>query len=367
MSRDRYVLWEDFFGKKGVYYYGDKSIDRFLTGVWKTHLDSLRTRAAELKKELPPQYPYLQTIADLPKPKEQHVWLRGNMDSPGEAAPPHFLAILSPGAPARFSPGRERLDLAEAIVAPANPLTSRVIVNRIWQQHFGQGIVRTPSNFGKQGDTPSHPELLDYLASRFMAEGWSLKKLHREMMLTSVYSLSTSNNEAGYAADPENRLLWRANRRRLDVESIRDSLLFVAGNLDLKAGGPASAFGPDNRRRTVYGFISRRRLDPVLALFDFPNPVVTSEQRLPTLVPLQKLFFMNSDFVMEQSKALARKLQESSGNDNARVVAAYRLLFQREPTDGERQLALEFLRDSQNSWPQYAQVLLSSNEFSYLN
>ncbi len=367
LPRDKYVLWEEFFGEKGVYRYGDKSIDRFLTGVWKSHLDSLRTQQAELKRELPPHYPYLQTIADLKTPKEQHIWLRGNKDSPGDPAPPHFLAILSQGPPTRFSPGRERLDLAEAIVDPKNPLTSRVIVNRIWQRHFGQGIVRTPSNFGKQGDTPSHPELLDYLAARFMAEGWSLKKLHREMMLTSTYALSTQNDETAYAADPENRLLWHANRRRLDVESIRDSLLFVAGNLDLKAGGPATAFGPDNHRRTVYGFVSRRRLDPVLALFDFPNPVVTSEQRLPTLVPLQKLFFMNSDFVMEQSKALAKILQGSEGDDNARIAGAYRLIFQREPTAGERKLALEFLHDSPKAWPQYTQVLLSSNEFSYLN
>ncbi len=367
MARDKYVLWEDFFGEKGVYHYGDGTIDRFLSGVWKNHLDSLHTRQAELKKQLPPHYAYLQTITDKKTLVEQHVWLRGNKDSPGEPAPPHFLSILSQGPPAHFSHGSGRLELAEAIVDPQNPLTSRVIVNRLWQQHFGQRIVRTPSNFGKQGDTPSHPELLDYLATRFMAEGWSLKKLHREMMLTAAYSLSTANDETNYAADPENRLLWRGNRRRLDIESIRDSLLFVAGDLDLKAGGPATAFGPENHRRTVYGFVSRRRLDPVLALFDFPNPVATSEQRLPTLVPLQKLFFMNSDFVMEQSKALARKLQESTGDDNARIAGAYRLLFQRDPTPAERKLALDFLHDSQNAWPQYTQVLLSSNEFSYLN
>ena len=178
MARDKYVLWEEFSAKRVIYHYGDKSIDRFLSGVWKGHLDSLRTQLAELKKELPPHYPYLQTIADKKKPADQHIWLRGNKDSPGDPAPPHFLAILSQGPPARFAPGRERLDLAEAIVDPKNPLTARVIVNRIWQQHFGQGIVRTPSNFGKQGDTPSHPELLDYLATRFIAEGWSLKKLH---------------------------------------------------------------------------------------------------------------------------------------------------------------------------------------------
>ena len=367
MARDKYVLWEDFFGEKGVFHYGDGQIDRFLSGVWKAHLDSLHAHQAELKKQLPPRYPYLQTIADKSKLDEARVWLRGNKDSPGEPAPPHFLSILSQGPPARFTHGNGRLDLAEAIVDPKNPLTARVIVNRVWQQHFGQGIVRTPSNFGKQGDTPSHPELLDYLATKFIGEGWSLKKLHREIMLTSAYALSTDKNETDLAADPENRLLWRANLRRLDIESIRDSLLYVAGDLDLKAGGPAVEFGPTNHRRTVYGYISRRRLDPVLALFDFPNPIATSEQRLPTLVPLQKLFFMNSDFVMEQSKALAKKLLESSGDDSTRISAAYRLLFQREPSPEERKLAIEFLHGSSNAWPQYAQVLLSSNEFSYLN
>ena len=367
MPRDRYVLWEDFFGEKGVFHYGDSGIDRFLTGVWKARLDGLRARQAELKKQLPARYAYLQTIVDKKKLDEARVWLRGNKDSPGEPAPPHFLSILSNGPPARFTHGNGRLDLAEAIVDPKNPLTARVIVNRVWQQHLGQGIVRTPSNFGKQGDTPSHPELLDYLASRFMAEGWSLKKLHREIMLTATYALSAEKDESDFAADPENRLLWRANRRRLDIESLRDSLLFVAGDLDLKAGGPATAFGPDNHRRTVYGFVSRRRLDPVLALFDFPNPIATSEQRLPTLVPLQKLFFMNSDFVMDQSKILAHRLAESKGDDNTRITAVYRRLFQREPSQEERKLAIVFLHDSSDDWPQYTQVLLSSNEFSYLN
>ncbi len=367
MARDKYVLWEDIFGDKGVLHYGGPQIDRFFTGVWTQHLAAMRAHLADLKKELPPHYPYLQTIADKKKLAEQHIWLRGNKDAPGDPSPPHFLTILSDGQPKPFTHGTGRLDLAEAIVDPKNPLTSRVIVNRVWQQHFGWGIVRTPSNFGKQGDTPSHPELLDYLASRFMAEGWSLKKLHREMMLSSTYALSTENDDRAYAADPANRLLWRANRRRLDVESIRDSLLFVSGTLDCKEGGPAAPFNLENHRRTVYGFVSRRRLDPVLALFDFPNPVVTSEQRLPTIVPLQKLFFMNSDFVMAQSKTLAQKLETAANDDPARIAAAYRLLFQREPTPDERKLGIEFLHESQEAWPQYTQVLLSSNEFSYLN
>ena len=235
-------------------------IDRFLAGVWLDHLTELHSQPAALKKDLPAQYPLLQTIADKTKPEEQHVWIRGNMDNPGDPAPPHFLAILSPAQPEQFHHGKERLELAEAIANPANPLTARVIVNRVWQQHFGYGIVRTPSNFGSQGDRPSHPELLDYLADRFVREGWSLKTLHREIMLTSAYGLSDENSARNYAEDPDNRLLWRYNRRRLDAESIRDSLLYVSGKLDLQEGGPAVPLENENNRRTVYSYISRRRL-----------------------------------------------------------------------------------------------------------
>lgn len=367
LARDKYVLWEEVFGKKGVLYYDDPKIDRFLSGVWREHLHELRARFASLKKEIPPRYPFLQTIADKPEKAEQKVWIRGSRDNPGEPAPPHFLAILSPGEPKRFTKGSGRLELAEAIVNPENPLTARVIVNRVWQQHFGQGIVRTPSNFGLQGDLPSHPELLDYLARNFMAEGWSFKKLHRKLMLSAAYALSAENSDKNYAVDPDNRMLWRANLRRLDAESLRDSLLFVAGKLDPKMGGPAVPLSNENHRRTVYAFVSRRRLDPALALFDFPNPVATSEQRIQTTVPLQKLFFLNSDFVLSQSKELADRLSKFGSSDSERLAGAYRLLFQREPSAEERSLGLRFLQEANHSWAQYAQVLLSSNEFCYLN
>jgi mono/diheme cytochrome c family protein len=367
LARDKYVLWDDLFGNKGIYHYGDPQLDRFLSGVWSAHLQSMRAELAVLQKQMPPHYPYLQTIADNPNPVEQRVWIRGSRDNPGEPAPPHFLAILSNGEPKRFTKGAERLELADAIIDPKNPLTARVIVNRVWQWHFGKGLVRTPSNFGKQGDVPSHPELLDFLATRFVAEGWSIKKLNREIMLSSTYALSAANSEKNYAADPDNRLLWRANRRRLDAESLRDSLLLVSGKLDLKMGGPAVPFtNEDNDRRTVYGFVSRRRLDPFLALFDFPNPIVTSEQRLPTTVPLQALFFMNSEVVMASAKSLASRVTSSVPDDTGRIDNAYELLFQRKPTAEERALGLKFMQHEE-SWPRYMQVLLSSNEFSFLN
>jgi mono/diheme cytochrome c family protein len=363
LERDKYFLWRDLFSESGILYYGDKKIDRFLQGEWKSHLDSMRANLAELKKTAPPQYPFLQTIRDVKNPGNMHVLLRGSPDSPGEEAPRRFLAILSPEVRQPFTKGSGRLELAEAIADPKNPLTARVMVNRIWQRHFGSGLVRTPSNFGQLGDRPSHPELLDYLAARFVENKWSIKSLHREIMLSSVYALSSENSATNYAVDPENRLVWRANRRRLDAEALRDSLLYVSGNLDLKAGGKAERLTDDNKRRAVYGFVSRRKLDGMLALFDFPSPNNTSEQRLSTNVPLQKLFFMNGGLVADQAKALAAKLK---GEDTARIDQAYRILFSRPPSKQELGLGLEFLHQGKDPWPQYAQVLLSSNEFSFI-
>jgi mono/diheme cytochrome c family protein len=364
LARDKWALWEDLFGGNGVLVYRNDMVTRFLSGLWKERLRDLQARLVILNQAQPPQYAFLQTIRDKAKPGEQHVYIRGDAANPGEPAPPHPLSILSAGSPQPFTKGKERIELAEFIANPDNPLTARVMVNRVWAHHFGQGIVRTPSNFGMQGDRPSHPELLDYLASRFVSEGWSLKKLHREIMLSSVYALSASGNEE---ADPENRMLSRANRRRLDIESLRDELLFVSGNLDGKpADGPVQ-FDKDNHRRTVYGFVSRRRLDAVLGLFDFPNPNNTSEQRLDTNVPLQRLFFMNSGFMMQESRAFAERVSKKSKDESDRIDEAYRLCFQRPATEEEKRLGLEFLRARKDAWPLYAQVLLSSNEFLFLN
>jgi len=193
------------------------------------------------------------------------------------------------------------------------------------------------------------------------------QKLHREIMLTAVYALSDEPSERNFAEDPDNRMLWRYNRRRLDAEALRDSILYVSGKLDLTAGGPPVRLAKENNRRTVYAYISRRQLDPMLALFDFPNPNNTSEQRLQTTVPLQKLFFMNSPFVMDQSAALAARVAATASGDDQRIAATYRLVLQRDPTPEERKLAREFVAGNAGAWPQFTQVLLSSNEFTYLN
>ena len=362
LPRDKFVLYREIFGEErggGVLSYKEKDLPRYLSGPWKTHLETLRSEADALKKALPPQYAYLQVVKDNDKPKEQHVWLRGNRDSPGEPAPPHFLSILSPAELKPFDKGKERLELAEAIASPSNPLTARVIVNRIWQHHFGSGIVRSASNFGQLGDRPSHPELLDYLATRFVKEGWSIKKLHREIMLSQVYAEGTQSSPAAEAADPENRLLSHASRRRLDAEIIRDEILFTSGDIDLTSGGKPAQLDLDNHRRTVYGFISRRKLNPYLSLFDYPVPNATSEARNQTNVPVQRLFFMNSPFVLAESKTIVKQAPT--------VDALYQRLFQRAPTPQEKQLAQQFLEQSNNNWPQYAQVLMSSNEFLFVN
>jgi len=375
LPRDRYFLWRDLFSRdkvgkadSGIYYYRDGQIDRFLGGFWKQHLDALRANLEARKKAVPEQYPFFHVLRDSPKPANQRVMIRGSRDNLGEEAPRAFLSVLSPGRPKPFEKGSGRLELAEAIASPDNPLTARVFVNRVWQHHFGRPLVGTPSNFGQLGEKPSHPELLDYLAARFMENGWSLKKLHREIMLSAVYRLSAEHNGRNEAADPDNKLFWRANRRRLDIEPLRDTLLFVTGELDHRSGGPAAKLtDPANLRRTVYGFVSRRKLDGTLSLFDFPNPNSTSEQRIPTATPLQQLFFLNSEFLERRAGALAARLARAAADDAGRIREAYRLLYGRAPLPAEVALALSYLKGEKDGWKRYAQVLLSSNELVFVN
>jgi Protein of unknown function (DUF1553)/Protein of unknown function (DUF1549)/Planctomycete cytochrome C len=374
----KYYLWRDLASEPysreavkfegGVYYYGPKQIDRWLSGAWKEQLNTLRADQAALEKSLPAQYPFLHAIADSDKPANMRIEIRGEEANLGDEAPRRFLQILCNGAPRLYTKGSGRLELAQAIASPDNPLTARVIVNRIWEFHFGQGIVRTPSNFGQLGDRPSHPELLDYLASRFVENHWSIKALHREIMLSAAYQLSTDQAEPNTTQDPDNRLFWRANMvQRLDIEALRDAILSVSGDLDLSVGGPAARLTDDYKRRTVYAFVSRNKLDPTLELFDFPNPNNTIEYRSVTVGPLQRLYFMNSGFIASQSQRLAKRLEGEGGSDEARITRAYRLLYGRTPTASEIRLGLDFLRQTHEAWPRYTQALLSSSEFSTVN
>ncbi|MES2463407.1 MAG: DUF1553 domain-containing protein, partial [Armatimonadota bacterium] len=301
-----------------------------------------------LKKSYPPLPEKAMALEDADKPTNPVVFKRGNPGNRGEEVPRRFLlALSSKDAPRpEWKEGSGRLELARAIASPKNPLTARVFVNRVWMQHFGAGIVRTPSDFGKQGDPPTHPEMLDYLASRFM-EGWSIKKLHRMILLSSTYQQSSAINPKSFAADPENRLLWRVNTRRLDMEQMRDSLFFAAGKLDTKTvGGPSVELwnAPFSPRRAVYGRVERQNLPGTFRTFDFASPDATSAQRFQTTVPQQALFLMNSPLAVTQARALAARPEVASKPTiSAKVRQVYLLLFDRLPNPDEAKLGLMYL------------------------
>ena len=240
-------------------------------------------------------------------------------------------------------------------------------MNRVWGLLFGKPIVRTQSNFGTLGKPPTHPKLLDDLSVRFMENGWSIKWLCREIILSSTWQQRSDLKEAGQRADPSNRLLWRMNRRRLDVESWRDTILFSAGRLNRTVGGKSiDPTDPKETRRTVYSKVSRLDLNPMLAMFDFPDPNVHAGTRIETTTPLQKMFVLNSPFMVAQVDALAQRCLAVADEDSKRINWAYQTLFGRGPTPEERKLGLEFLGDHDDKhterWKQYAQVLLASNE-----
>ncbi len=309
-------------------------------------------------------------------PTDLNVFIRGNVQNKGPLARRHFLHVLSKGEPKPFQEGSGRRELAEAITNPVNPLTARVFVNRIWGQVFGRPLVGTPSNFGAQGEKPTHPELLDDLAVRFMESGWSLRWLLREMVLSAAYRQSGTANTQRQAADPENRLLSRMNGRRLSVEAWRDALLFASGRLDRTIGGPSlDPQDPQERRRSIYSGVSRLELNRMLALFDFPDPNVHAGRRTETTTPLQKLFVLNSPFLVSQAASLAERLKtevpgEGDQADQRRIDRAYRLLYGRPPSEKEVRLGLAFLGNGDDRlarWSQYTHVLLAANEMLFLD
>ena len=374
----KWYLWRDMAynpyspeGSKldgGVFYFGTKKgfeVDRFLSGPWMAHLERMRAELKRLEDALPEQYPFIHGMRDKEKPADLRVAIRGDKENLGEPAPRAFVHILCDGTPEPFRQGSGRLELADAIVNPNNPLTARVMVNRIWMGHFGSGLVATPSNYGRMGEAPTHPELLDYLASRFVSGGWSMKSLHREIMLSATYQLTVAHHERNAAVDPENKLYWRANLvERLDAEALRDSILAVSGKLDATVGGPPQPFGKDLQRRAVYGNVSRTQPDRSMALFDFPDPNATIEQRARTQGPMQRLYFMNNDMVVEQAEALADRIRrEAPDGDEQGIRRAYELLYARPPSKAEIKLGLEYLAGGDGAWRRYAQALLGSSEF----
>ena len=307
----------------------------------------------------PAAAPHAVILSDRSFQVEPRVFRRGNPAQKERWVPRRFLKILNGPDREPFTTGSGRLELARAIASPDNPLTARVWVNRVWMHHFGTGLVTTPSDFGLRSDPPSHPELLDWLASEFVESGWSTKSLHRLMMLSAVYqqrSRGPEDIEARQRAqrlDPENRLLWRMPARRLTFEELRDSLLTVSGELDLTPGGkPVELFPTDGSafRRSIYGLIDRQFVPTVLRVFDFANPDLHTPHRIETTVPQQALFALNHPFVAGRARAIVDRFgPAASGSETEQIVHLYRTVLQRKPTEAELAASLAFLSAAQSA------------------
>jgi hypothetical protein len=373
-----------------------KNPESFYADELRNQLKQQRETLRSLEKTMP-TYPLAMSVSE-GKPQNLQVHIRGSHTTLGKEVPRRFLRIITRKDQKPIDNQRSgRLELARWLSSPAHPLTARVMVNRIWLLHFGEGLVRTPDNFGRLGERPTHPELLDWLAVQFVKMGWSIKAMHRLIMLSSTYQMSTEFNANFAKSDPENRLLWRMNRRRLDAESIRDSILAVAGNLDLKMGG--SMLPTANRkyvtstanvnpvtyktnRRSVYLPIVRSALYDVFQAFDFADPSVLNGKRVSTTVAPQALFMMNSEIVFEQTESMAKRLIDDEALDeDKRVRQLFELAYSRSPTQNETDRAIIYidrytrkmqsLKKTQEesrlrAWQSFCRVVIASNEFVYI-
>lgn len=301
-------------------------------------------------------------------PQQPRLLLRGNPGNPGATVPRQFISVVAGAERKPFSKGTGRMELAEAIVSKANPLTPRVAANRLWMLHFGQGLSRTPGDFGLRGDAPTHPELLDHLATRLMKDGWSMKKLHRALVLSATYRQAPAN-PAAEERDTENRLWARANRRKLEFEALRDGMLAVSGKLDPAMGGPSVEIltAPYSGRRTVYGFIDRQNLPGTFRAFDLASPDLATPSRHATTVPQQALFLLNNPFALEMAKSLASRPELEGMGTEARVVRLYRLALGRDPGEVERNEAAAHAASRAGGLAEVAQALLCSNEFQFID
>jgi len=352
-------------------------------------------------------------VADKPKPSPGYVYIRGDRNKRGPAVPRRSLEVVSGPDRTPFRVGSGRLDLARSIVDPRNPLAARVAVNRVWMHHFGRGLVPTPDDLGNMSEPPSHPELLDYLAATFVEDGWSMKRLHKRILLSAAYQQSGDGRPEYEARDPENRWVWRANVRRLDFEAIRDSLIWLSGKMDETLGGkPVNITEePYSHRRSVYGYIDRLKVPDLMSQFDFSDPEMPNSRRITTIVPQQALFFMNNPMSVDAARHLVFRPEVADApDDDGRIAALYQILFQRNPQPretawgrgyiddvhrllygserpkGPRRTKVEYKkaaaqnnkyaavqntgqtvqRGTLDAWESYAQALLCSDEFVYV-
>jgi mono/diheme cytochrome c family protein len=384
-------FFNDVYFEGGPFVPGGKDQKRFSSGQW-SRLTALRKEQEELKKSAPAE-PEMACAIEDGDSVEQKVFIRGDYNNPGEAAPRSFPAILARYDTRPSFAGSGRLQFAGWLTQPGHPLTTRVMVNRIWQWHFGEGLVRTPDNFGKTGERPTHPELLDYLAAQFVKNGWSIKAMHRMIMLSNAYRMSSVNPNVAEDADPDDRLLTRFNRRRLSVEEMRDGLLAIDGTLDLTMGGTLQngrgtdgennqarlSLNPEKlKRRTVYLPLRRANLPTLLNLFDFGDATTASGKRQLTNVATQALFWLNSEFLNERAQDVAKSLLDRNDmSDAARIEIAYARILNRRPDKDEIDRALNYVagfkqkfageKAGRKAWQSLCRVLMSSNDFVYVD
>jgi hypothetical protein len=381
-----------------------KAVEAMLDGVKKKSGTAADRQILPFTRYMKPRLPEVYAAEDMDFPEDARVAVRGNAHQLGKATPRKFLTVLTSGPQPEIDPQTSgRRELAEWIATDKNPLTARVYVNRLWEHLFGEGIVASTENFGSRGEPPTHPELLDFLATRLVENGWSTKKTIREIVLSRTYQLSSRHDPKADEIDSANKLRWRANRRRLEAEAIRDAVLQVSEDLDLSRGGPSLPLTAQNvhtiapffleedsiienhvrNRRTVYQPILRggqlKDVD-VLNLFDFADPDQVVGTRAQTVVPTQTLYLMNSPFIKQESRVLAQRLLKDNSLDNAgRVSRIILAALNRPATDRDLQQARQFISDynaslakngkeqysSTETWARYCHAIFASSEFLY--
>lgn len=340
-------------------------------------LNQLREQVDSFQAAGPKELPRAMVVKDRPQPFNPFVFVRGQPGRRGPNVPRRYIGVLDKNARTPFPRGSGRLDLAERIVSPQNPLTARVIANRIWMHHFGEPLVKSPSDFGVRTEQPRQMELLDFLAWYLVDQDWSLKALHRLIVTSRAYRQSSVDREDCREIDPDNQLLWRMNRRTLEFEPLRDALLFVSRQLQpMMFGKGHSLTGADpTKRRAIYGVIDRQDLPNLLRAFDFASPDQSVGRRPKTIVPQQALFLMNSEFVAERAKEIIRQVAPSEASFTQSIHELYKLVFARTASDREIEIATRFLASTEpvdpstrmNRWEQLAQLLLMTNEFAFVD
>lgn len=375
-------------------HFGEKDLLPHMTEADRASRDALKVKLAALDKQRPAPYPKAMAIGEEGREALPSYFLyRGSPDMKGSLMQPGIISVAwngeyaYPQPPPGAKTSYRRRGFAEWVASKDNPLTARVFVNRLWQQHFGEGIMRTPSNFGRMGARPSHPELLDWLATEFIARGWSTKEAHRLLMTSEAYQMASDDTAANVAIDPENRQFWRMPRQRLQAEAVRDQILAVAGTLDRTTGGPCvfpyinpDLFqsstdrkwpgepddDPSTWRRSIYIFTKRSIRYPLFEAFDQPDPVLSCDRRNRSTIAPQALMLMNSQFVMLQARKLAARLRSEAGDDAAAQVGRlYQLALARPPEEFELSRATAYIRENPDGLADFCQLVFNLNEFVY--